>query len=119
MLTVFMLHQCAELTLRAFINAFVGLQINIHAVSSLLHHVRRFAPALLQPFAGSHPNNQRLLQLLDKAYTDARYEAAFTVSAADTKLLLKKVKRLNRLARQFILHPLKNNSRRYKGIVSK
>ncbi len=100
--TLFMLHQCAELALKAVIIAFTGQQVKTHSIPNLLQYVRRFA-SVLQVFNAGNTNNIRLLQLLNSAYNEARYNVAFTVSAADTKALMKKVELLHRLAEQLFV----------------
>ena len=102
-LTLFMLHQCAELTLRAIIIAFTGQELMLHQLPQLLHCTYRFAPALHTLFAVGNANHTRLLHLLNSAYTETRYNAAFTVSAADAKALMKKVERMEYLAAQLFV----------------
>ncbi len=94
---LFMLHQCAELSLRAALMAITGQEVKTHSLFGLLNYARRFAPALLQAFPATDAVAQTQLQLLNRAYNDARYNAAFTVGLVDVRAMLKRVMQLQQL----------------------
>lgn len=94
-LTLFMLHQATELTFRAIICAFVGRDVKEHHISILKRHTRRCAPELNLVFPADTEKEQQLLQLLDKAYLDARYSSSFTVCKEDLLILFDRVQHLH------------------------
>lgn len=104
-LTLFMLHQCAELTLRAAIMAITGQETMLHSLPELLQDTYRFAPALQQLFTVNNAGDNHLLHLLNSACTQARHNASFTVSAANAKALMKKVQRLEQLVNRLFAKP--------------
>lgn len=94
----FMLHQATELTFRGVILGVLGSDKKTHEIRVLAKHAKRIAPQLSEIFLGGSEEDKRLLQLLDTAYLDARYNAAFQIEVDDMNKLQLKVNRLIRSA---------------------
>lgn len=88
-LAAFMLHQTAELGIRALVLGLTGQEIRSHEVSVLRKHCRRYAPALKEVLYSETAD--RFVTLLDKAYKNARYSPKYEISDDELNLLLKSV----------------------------
>lgn len=94
---LFLLHQAAELSLRAVTLALTGHEIKTHEIRQLRLHAARCAPELLLPFDNNEKTDDLLL-LLDNAYSQARYNPAFAAGKKEVKELYSKIERLLLLA---------------------
>lgn len=56
-----------------------------------MKQVRHHARQLNIVFTDSIPENKRLIQLLDKAYIDARYENQYSIEKKDLEMIFEKV----------------------------
>jgi HEPN domain-containing protein len=88
-LTAFMLHQAAELGIRAFILALAGQDIRSHEISVLRKYCCRYAPSLNEVF--HREKEAQLLTLLDKAYKCSRYSPNYKISEDNLEVLMIKV----------------------------
>ena len=79
-LALFMLHQAAELPLRALIRSLTGHEIKEHNLANLLKHLRRCAPAVTKVFLNDTEEEKAVLALLESGYRKGRYNDDFTVS---------------------------------------
>ncbi len=88
----FMLHQAVELTYRGILENLNGYGKKTHDIRSLRKQTRRCAPQLGDVFPDNTTEEQRLVSLLDNAYLSSRYDANYTISAADANTLIGRVK---------------------------
>jgi len=93
-LAAFMLHQSLEVTCRAIIMAFYDHDPRTHSIIELKKQCRRICPAVNAQLPGGNIDEERLLDLLEKVYVQARYNRAFEVSARDTHVLFDRVGRI-------------------------
>jgi HEPN domain-containing protein len=77
-LAAFMLHQAAELTLRAVVLSLMGFDARTHTIEVLKKHSRRCMPQVNDVLPANTEDEAQLLKVLDKAYLGARY-AVITV----------------------------------------
>ena len=96
-LAAFMLHQSAEQTLRALLIMQTGLHIVTHNIEKLLRYCLLVCPQLEKVFCRHDEEDRRLLQLLQKAYIDARYRADYCISAPEAKTLTGKLRALQEI----------------------
>ena len=94
-LTAFFLQQATELSCRALIASFLGIEKKTHSIPQLIKYCRRYTPVVQQIFPDNTPEEKRLLKLLDDAYLAARYEQEYTITQNDLDALTKKVIRLH------------------------
>ena len=92
--SAFMLQQAAELTLRGVVMAFTGRDVRTHSVGELLKNCRRVAPQLHMILRGNGAESERLLELLEGAYLNSRYQEGYEVKAEDLEVLMKRVELL-------------------------
>ncbi|WP_233826068.1 HEPN domain-containing protein [Dyadobacter sp. CY312] len=89
-LCLFLLHQAMEQSAIGLIRVWMGYRYNIHHLSRLLALCCYFSPKIPQIFTNSK-QDQILLQKLNRAYLDTRYQNDFHVTAHQAEALLKKV----------------------------
>jgi HEPN domain-containing protein len=97
-LSMFLLQQAAETTFRSTAIALYGNERRTHSIRSLKRFNHRLAPQLNDVFPGGLPDEERLLQLLEDAYLEARYNLHYQVSEQDLHLISSRVLRLLELA---------------------
>lgn len=90
-LAAFMLQQAAELTYRTLARALYGCEKKTHNFAPLRQLNRRIAPSLNAVFPADTPEEKRLLQLLEDAYTQGRYADNYEISEEDLKILQQRV----------------------------
>lgn len=87
-MTAFLLHQAAELALRALILSLTGIDIRTHEIKQLLKNCHRCAPSLKSIFVSGREQEERLLHVLESSYKNARYSNQFKISEEDLKRLM-------------------------------
>lgn len=98
-LSCFMLQQAAELSLRALITAFKGVDKKTHSISELKKHVAMIAPQLNNIFSIDTGEDQLLLKLLEDVYLKSRYETGFVISQNQLDTLIERVGHLLELSK--------------------
>jgi len=101
-LIMFMLHQSVECIYRGNLQSFTGYDKKTHEIRVLMKHVRHHTRQLNIAFTDSMPENKRLIQLLDKAYIDARYENQYSIEEKDQKMIFDKVTLLHTVAKDVV-----------------
>jgi HEPN domain-containing protein len=99
-LCLFMLHQAAQHCCMALLRAFMGYRSKTHNLGRLLTMIENFslAPAAIFPRVTKEENE--LFDLLRKAYSDARYNEDYTVTAEKAIILTDRIRELLVLAEQ-------------------
>jgi HEPN domain-containing protein len=97
-LSMFMLQQAVETTFRTTAIALYGNERRTHSIRSLKKFNQRLTPQLNDIFPGGLPDEERLLQLLEDAYLQARYNLHYQVSEQDLHIISSRVFRLLELA---------------------
>lgn len=90
-MTMFMLHQACELTYRCLLKVLRGRDLKCHSLTVLRKHIRRFAPSVIGVFSEIEEEELYHLQLLEDAYTQARYEPNYSVDQDELSILFAKV----------------------------
>ncbi len=88
----FMLHQAAELPLRALILSLTGQDVRTHEIRQLLKGCARCAIFLGFNLPDRSENENHLLWLLEKSYKESRYTDGFEVSGGEINLLLERIR---------------------------
>ena len=91
-MAVFMLHQSAEHALKTILRLYMRHVMEIHMIDYLLESAATFSVQLQDIFKPSDLSDQRLLQLLDSAYLDARYSKGFVIQNDELSMLTDKIK---------------------------
>lgn len=84
---VFLLHQAVEHTCIALIKVYMGYRITTHKLSRLLSMVENFSLYSITVFPRITQDEIRLFNVLEKAYSDSRYDEKYTISAETANAL--------------------------------
>lgn len=90
----FLLHQAAELGFRAILETLNGYCKKTHYIRSLKKLTRRCAPQLGEIFPDNSPEEARLIDLLEGAYSNARYDVTYSIDEVVLDALYVRIERL-------------------------
>jgi HEPN domain-containing protein len=96
----FMLHQAAELTLRAVILALLGFDARTHSIEVLKKHSRRCMPQVNELLPVGDEDEAQLLKVLDKAYLGARYATNYSIDDNQLEALTQRITTLLVVAKE-------------------
>lgn len=82
-MAAFMLHQCAEQGLLALLKAGSGLHINTHNLDKLVRYCSMVNYRIADIFSQQNEQEERLFQLLQKAYIDTRYKENYQINRVE------------------------------------
>lgn len=99
-ISAFMLHQGAELTYRGILQGLNGYDKKTHEIRLLKKLVRRCAPQLCNIFPDDSEEEKRILDVLENAYSHARYDNDFQIPEEDWTALFEKVMLLHETAQK-------------------
>jgi HEPN domain-containing protein len=91
---VFLLHQAAESTLIAIIKAVLGYRMSAHNLSRMLRLTLLFTDELKNVFELNTTEGSQMFNLLQTAYSEARYRGSFSADEESVKILVPKVELL-------------------------
>lgn len=97
-LSMFMLQQTVETTYRSMVISLLGNEKRTHSIRLLKKFNHRVAPQLNEIFPGGSQEEERLIQLLEDAYLEARYNLQYEINKVDLDLVSSRVFRLLELA---------------------
>ncbi|MDR6571029.1 HEPN domain-containing protein [Chitinophaga ginsengisegetis] len=95
---VFNLHQAAQHTCMAILRGITGYRSTTHNLSRLLALIDNFSMEPSVIFPRLTREETELFNLLNKAYSDARYKEDYTVSAEKAAILIDRIKELMSVA---------------------
>jgi uncharacterized protein len=99
--TIFDLHQSVEHACVAIIRVYTGFRPTTHNLSRLLDLICNFSQELVTIFPRQTKEETDLFNILNRAYSEARYNEKYTVSTEMAKILLGRVTVLLDLAEKF------------------
>jgi uncharacterized protein len=91
-IAVFLLHQVVENACNAMIRFFTGYHSSTHNLNKLLALTETFSGAPISIFPGFTKEEDELLNLLNRSYSEARYKENFTIPSEKVVILLDRVK---------------------------
>lgn len=100
-MAAFMLHQSAEQSLHTLLKLGTGYHANIHNIDRLLRYSSLVSDQLSDLFPQKTEADKQLFQLLQKAYSDARYKADYTISYDQLLCLTEKVRCMHEVLSEF------------------
>ncbi len=100
-LAVFMLHQAVEHACIAAVRVCMGYRPSTHSLTRLLRLVGNISVQVSSIFPCFTDEERELFSVLQRAYLDARYREVYSVSAAETAVLIRRVRMLQQLAETF------------------
>lgn len=96
-MAAFLLHQAAEQALRTLLEIGTGYRFCGHSIDRLFKYSCMVCYKLRDVFSSGSSKDTRLLQLLNKAYVDARYKKHYSMEKHDVDKLTGKVERIKEL----------------------
>jgi HEPN domain-containing protein len=96
----FNLHQCLQHTYMAVIRSFTGYRSTSHNLSRLMSIIEIFSFDFSTIFPGFTKEENELFDLLNRSYSDARYNEAFVVSTDVVKILLRRTEESMAIAKE-------------------
>lgn len=100
-LAAFMLHQAVEHACIAVVRVCMGYRPSTHSLTRLLRLVGNISIQVSSIFPCFTDEERELFSVLQRAYLDARYREVYNVSAAETAILIRRVRMLQQLAETF------------------
>lgn len=82
-MAAFMLHQAAEFALHAILKISIGLCVNSHNLDKLIRYCSIANSNVSKVFNRRRENENRLFQLLQRAYIETRYKETYTINNSD------------------------------------
>lgn len=98
--TTFDLHQAAQHACMCMLRMYSGYRSNTHNLSRLLSLIKNFSPAPSNIFPCTTKEEIGIYNTLNKAYSDARYNENYQVTAEKAQLLIGRVRTLLSVAQQ-------------------
>jgi len=95
----FILHQATERLYITALLVFTHYKPKEHDIETLGKHVNNLDPRFLPIFPRTTPEEERLFELLKKAYIDARYNPSYKITKKELEYLAERVKKLQRLTK--------------------
>lgn len=95
---LFNLHQAVQHSCVALIRVFTGYRPTTHSLSKLLALIENFSSEPMTIFPRTTKEETELFNLLNRAYSDARYNEQFTVPAEKATLLVNRGKEFSIMA---------------------
>ena len=99
-MAAFMLHQCAEHALLAILKKGSGLRVNTHSIDKLLRYCSMVDHRIPHIFPRHTEQQQRLFQLLQKAYIDTRYKDDYHIHTTDLEAIRSMLRKLVEILQQ-------------------
>lgn len=93
-MAAFMLHQAAEQALHTILKIKTGLYLNTHNLDKLFRYCAMVSYNLPDIFPRNNEKNQRLFQLLQRAYVDSRYNEDYSICTNDLIIIAQRVRML-------------------------
>lgn len=90
--TAFLSHQVVESTCIGLLRVFTGYRSKTHNIKRLLKLIQTFSVLPVTIFPGITYEEQGILRLITKAYSDTRYKDGYEISRTDTSVVLARAK---------------------------
>ncbi len=95
-MAAFMLHQSAEHPLNTILKVITGLHVATHNLDKLIRYCSMFDYKIPELFPRNNDKNERLFQLLQKAYLDSRYKGDYSITTPELLILTERIKELQK-----------------------
>lgn len=96
-MAAFMLHQAAEQAFRTLLLVVTGLDITTHSLDKLARHCGLFTHKIENIFKRRSEKDERLFQLLQRAYVDTRYKDNYSIRSEDLNKLSSRIQSVKQL----------------------
>lgn len=93
-MAAFMLHQAAEHSLHTILKITTGLYLNTHNLDKLIRYCSMVSYNISDIFSRNNEKNEKLFQLLQKAYIGSRYDKDYSIGTHDLVVITEKIETL-------------------------
>ena len=100
-LAAFMFHQAAEQCLHALFEIKTGMYLNTHNLDKLFRYCSMVCWKLPEIFPRHNEKEERLFQLLQKAYVGGRYEKDYPITLSELEIIRKRIMDLKEVLHDF------------------
>lgn len=97
-----MLHQAAENSLNTILKITTGLYLNTHNLDKLIRYCSMVSYNISEIFSRNNERNERLFQLLQRAYVDGRYSDNYSITKNELALVTERVQILSKRMKEFL-----------------
>jgi HEPN domain-containing protein len=98
-MAAFMLHQATEHALHTLLKITTGLYMNTHSIDKLVRYCSMVSYKLPDLFNRNNDKNERLFQLLQKAYIESRYKEDYSIKMEDLLSITERVRVLESIVK--------------------
>jgi HEPN domain-containing protein/predicted nucleotidyltransferase len=104
----FTLHQTTERLYNTVLLVFTGYKPKTHNIDKLRMYIKGISQSLFAifPFPVKDEEENRLFEILKRAYIDARYKEDYIMSNEDFKLLMNKIERMQKVVEEICLEKI-------------
>lgn len=99
-MAAFMLHQATEQALITLLKIMTGLRLNTHSIDRLVRCCSLISDKIACIFPRDNDKNERLFQLIQKAYIDTRYKEGYCIGIDNLLTLTDRVRALEKLVKE-------------------
>lgn len=99
-LAAFMLHQAAEQCLHGLFEISTGMYLNTHSIDKLLRYCSMINWRLPEIIPRNNDKEEKLFQLLQKAYAGGRYEKEYSITVKDLEVLRGRIAELKEILQE-------------------
>lgn len=110
-MAAFMLHQATEQALITLLKIMTGLHLNTHSIDRLIRSCSLISDSLTCIFPRKSDKDERLFQLIQKAYIDTRYKEDYCISIENLLILTDRVRALEKYVKEVCGNRLKEVGR--------
>jgi uncharacterized protein len=103
---VFMLHQAVEHACTALIKIYLGYRASTHKLSNLLSMVENFSLDSITVFPRITQDEIRLFKVLERAYSQSRYDEKYSVSTETVNALKMEVEEFLQIGQQLVFRKI-------------
>jgi HEPN domain-containing protein len=100
-LAAFMFHQAAEQCLHALFEIKTGMYLNTHNLDKLFRYCSMVCWKLPEIFPRHNEKEERLFQLLQKAYVGGRYEKEYSITLSELEIIRNRIMDLKEVLHDF------------------
>jgi len=96
-MAAFMLHQATEQALHTLFKITTGMYIHTHNLDKLIRYCSMVSYKLPGIFPKNNEKNERLFQLLQKAYVGSRYDKDYSIFTNDLIVISERIRELEKI----------------------
>lgn len=101
-MSAFMLHQAAEHALHTILKITTGLYFNTHNLDKLIRYCSMVSYNIADIFSRNNEKNERLFQLIQKAYIGSRYDKDYSIGTEELVIITDRIMTLKNKMKDYL-----------------